>query len=180
MDGQMISYEELTPEKDLSLDRARDIFVESAKNPQNAIRFKVTNEISERLNTDTVVEKRVEKTVEKTIDAGLTTVENEAQRAVHQSEKERLQAYFDAHKEELATAGIESYTYLEDMERAVKWHKKCAKFHWVVCGWWMTLIRTFILKAKPFKLLLNLIGIVLNFAFIFLVVLAVIKVINIF
>jgi hypothetical protein len=153
-----------------------EALVESAKNPQNAIRFKVTNEISERLNTDTVVEKRVEKTVEKTIDAGLTTVENEAQRAVHQSEKERLQAYFDAHKEELATAGIDSYTYLEDMERAVKWHKKCAKFHWVICGWWMTLIRTFILKAKPFKLLLNLIGILLNILFVGALVFGVIKI----
>ena len=136
--------------------------VESAKDPQNAIRFKVTNEISERLNADTTVGERVGKTVEKTIDAGLTTVENEAERAVHQSEKEKLQAYFEEHKEELATAGIEEYTYMKDMQRAVKWHRVCTSLHWWTFGWWMTLIRTFVLKAKPFKLLLNVLGIVIN------------------
>lgn len=152
--------------------------VESAKNPQNAIRFKVSNEVSEQLQTNPIIGERVSKTVDKTIDAGLTTVENEAERAVHQSETEKLQAYFEEHKEELKTAGIEQHTYIEDMERAVKWHKRCADMHWYICGWWMTLVRTFFLKAKPFKWLLNTIGMLLNIALTGGIVYGIIRIIN--
>ena len=154
--------------------------VENAKNPQNAVRFEVSNTVSEKLKENPEVKDRVSGTADKMIDAGLTTVENEAQSAVHQSEKQKLQAYFNEHKEELETAGIEDFTYLEDMERAVKWHRKCAKFHWFLFGWWMTLIRTFFKKAKPFKWLLNSIGILLNIALIGGIVFAVIELIKIY
>jgi len=140
--------------------------VETAKNPQNAVRIEVSNQVSEKLRNDTEVKKQVKTTADKVVQAGLTTVENEADSNVHQSEKQKLMTYFEEHKEELATAGIDNYTYMEDMKRAVKWHRICSKFHWIVCGWWMTLIRTFLLKARPFKWLLNSIGVLLNLALI--------------
>ena len=153
--------------------------VESAKNPQNAVRFEVSNKVGEKLRNDENVKLKVQDTADKVVEAGLNTVENEAQKAVSDSEKGKLQAYFEEHKEELATAGIEQHTYIEDMERAVKWHKKCANLHWYICGWWMTLVRTFFLKAKPFKWLLNTIGILLNIALLGAIVYAIIKVIEI-
>lgn len=140
--------------------------VESAKNPQNAVRFEVSNKVSEKLKTDIEVKEKVSNTADKVVKASLQAVENEADKVVNDSSANKLQSYFNEHKEELKTAGIEQATYLEDMERAVKWHKKCAKLHWYVCGWWMTLIRTFFLKAKPFKWLLNTIGVLMNIALI--------------
>ena len=136
--------------------------VEAAKNPQNAVRLELSNRVSDKLRNDKNVSERVDKSADKVVDAGLTAVENEADKSVMDSSAQRLEAYFNEHKEELKTAGIENPTYMEDMETAVKWHKKCAKLHWRLFGWWMTLIRTFILKAKPFRVLLNLIGILLN------------------
>lgn len=153
--------------------------VESAKNPQNAVRFEVSNKVGEKLRTDEQVGKKVNQTADKVVEAGLNTVENEARKAVSDSEKGALQAYFEEHKEELETAGIEEHTYMQDMERAVKWHKRCADFHWYICGWWMTLIRTFFLKAKPFKWFLNTLGLLLNLALIGGVVYGIVKLVEI-
>lgn len=150
---------------DLNLEQSNsqvNIMVETAKNPQNAVRLEVTNKVSEKLRNNDEVSKKVEETAEMVVDASLQAVENEAQKAVFDSNTDKLQSYFNEHKEELETAGITEKTYMEDMVRAVKWHKKCAKLHWLICGWWMTLIRTFILKAKPFKIFLNIVGLVLN------------------
>ena len=164
---------------DISAQEKVNAMVESAKNPQNAVRFEVSNKVGETLRTDEQVGKRVEQTANKVVEAGLNTVENEARKAVSDSQKGALQAYFEEHQEELKTAGIEEHTYMQDMERAVKWHKRCSDFHWYLCGWWMTLIRTFFLKAKPFKWFLNTLGILLNFALTAGVVYGVIKLIQI-
>ena len=153
--------------------------VESAKHPENAVRFELTNKVSDKLKNDQQVGERLEKSADKVVEAGLTTVENEVDSNVIKSEKDKLQAYFEQHKEELKTAGIEEQTYKEDMERAVKWHRKCAKFHWFVCGWWMTLVRTFFMKAKPFKWLLNTLGMLLNIALLGGAVFGIIKLIEI-
>jgi hypothetical protein len=153
--------------------------VDSAKHPENAVRFELTNKVSDKLKNDENVGQRLDKSADRVVDAGLTTVENEVESSVIKSEKDKLQAYFEQHKEELKTAGIEEQTYLEDMERAVKWHRKCARFHWFVCGWWMTLIRTFNLKAKPFKWLLNTLGTLLNIALLGGIVFGIIKLIEI-
>ena len=153
--------------------------VETAKNPQNAVRFEVSNKVSEELRNNQDVAKSVQATAQKNIKSALTTVENEAEKAVNESETGKLQSYFEQHKEELETAGIEEYTYMEDMQRAVKWHRKCAKLHWVLFGWWMTLIRTFLKKAKPFKWLLNSIGVLLNVVLIGSVIFGIIKLIEI-
>lgn len=153
--------------------------VESAKNPQNAVRFEISNKVAEKLRTDKEVGDKLSDTANKVVVAGLNAVENEADKAVSDSEIGKLQAYFNEHKEELKTAGIEQYTYKSDMERAVKWHKKCADFHWYLCGWWMTLIRTFFLKAKPFKWLLNSIGVLLNLALFGGLIFGIIKILEI-
>lgn len=152
--------------------------VESAKDPKNAVRFEVSNTVANKLRTPEV-QKRVSGTADKVVDANLAVVENEANKAVLDSNTETLDAYFNEHKEELATAGIEQYTYMEDMKRAVKWHRVCAKIHWLCCGWWMTLIRTFFMKAKPFKWFLNTIGVLLNIGLIAGVVWLVIKLVEI-
>lgn len=153
--------------------------VESAKHPENAVRFELTNKVSDKLKNDQQVGERLEKSADKVVEAGLTTVENEVDSNVIKSEKDKLQAYFEQHKEELKTAGIEEQTYMEDMVRAVNWHRKCAKFHWRIWGWWMTLIRTFFMKAKPFKLLLNTFGMLLNIALLGGVAFGIIKLIEI-
>lgn len=108
-----------------------------------------------------------------------TNVNNKnSEKNIEESEENEdvLSCYFNAHEEELKTAGIEEITYLKDMKRAVKWHKHCSDIHWVLCGWWMTLIRTFILKAKPFKWFLNLLGILIYSLIVFLIVFLFIKI----
>lgn len=159
------------------LQREKEI-IEVAKNPQNAVRYEVTNKVSEQLRNNEQVAKIVNKTAEKNIQSALTVVDNEAEKAVNESQTGKLQSYFEQHKEELETAGIEEYTYMEDMERAVKWHRKCAKLHWVLFGWWMTLIRTFFKKAKPFKWLLNSIGLLLNIGLVAIIVFGIVRIIQ--
>ena len=102
--------------------------VESAKNPQNAVRFEVSNKVAEKLRDDKEVSNKVNTTANKVVIASLNAVENEADKAISDSEIGKLQAYFKEHEEELKTAGIERYTYKSDMERAVKWHKNALTF----------------------------------------------------
>lgn len=132
-----------------------------AKQPKNMVRVAVSNNVAQKMKDPNVVE-RLDKTSDKILDSELNTIENEADASENRSQADKLQTYFDAHKEELATAGIESPTYQEDMERAVKCHKFWCNVHWYLFGWWMTGIRTMILKAKPFKIILNVLAILLG------------------
>ena len=135
---------------------------ELAKQPENMVRVAVSNEVSHLVNTDDNTKARIDKTAKKLVESGVTTIENEADANENKSTADKLQTYFDAHKEELATAGIEAPTYQEDMERAVKCHRRWCNFHWCLFGWWMTGIRTMLLKAKPFKIILNVLAILLG------------------
>ena len=132
-----------------------------AKQPENMVRIAVSDKISNKVQTDEATKERIEKTADKLVESGVTTIENEAEESKNKSEKGVLQSYFDKHKEELKTAGIDEPTYIEDMERAVKWHKRWSNFHWRLVGWWMCGIRTFIQKAKPFRATLNIIAMLL-------------------
>ena len=136
--------------------------VEAAKKPENIVRTGVSNQVANKIKTDETTKTRINATADKIVNSSLTAVENEADASENSSIKDKLQTYFDAHKTELKTAGIDAPTYLEDMERAVKWHRKWCKVHWCLFGWWMTGIRTFILKAKPFKVILNILAILLG------------------
>ena len=133
-----------------------------AKEPEKMVRVAVSNKIASKVQTDQTTIERIDKSADKLVNSGVTTIENEAEASENKSEKERLQSYFDKHIEELKTAGIEKPTYLEDMERGVKWHKRWSNFHWVLFGWWLTGVRTFIMRAKPFKIVLNILAIVLS------------------
>lgn len=136
--------------------------VEASKKPENIVRAGVSNQVASKIKNDDVTRTRIDATADKIVNSSLTAVENEADASENQSTETKLKTYFDAHKIELKTAGIDSPTYLEDMERAVKWHRKWCKVHWNLFGWWMTGIRTFILKAKPFKIILNVLAILLG------------------
>lgn len=130
--------------------------VDLAKKPVDIVKASVSDKIANKVKTDDNTIKRIDDTADKLVDSGLETVENEAETAKNKSEKDKLTTYFEQHKEELKTAGIDDPTYLEDMERGVKWHRKWANVHWRLFGWWQTGIRTFIQKAKPFKIWLNI------------------------
>lgn len=147
------------------LDDTKEIYqnaiAEVAKNPENAVRYEVTNRVSDRLKNDNEVKERVDKTADKVVDTGLKTVESEVNASSYKAEANELQAYFTQHEEELKTAGIDKPTYMEDMKRGVEAHRKWSNVHWKLFGWWMTGIRTFILKAKPFKVWLNTMAILL-------------------
>lgn len=134
--------------------------VQVALKPTNIVRTAVSNEIAHKVQTDEVVQKRIDESADKLIDSGLETIENEADAAKNESNKDKLTTYFEEHKSELKTAGIEAPTYMEDMERGVKWHKKWSNVHWFLFGWWQTGLRTMVQKAKPFKLALNIIAII--------------------
>lgn len=136
--------------------------VEASKKPENIVRAGVSNKVASKIQRDDVTIARIDATADKIVNSSLTAVENEADASENQSTKDKLQTYFEAHEVELKTAGIDKATYLEDMERAVKWHRKWCKVHWVLFGWWLTGIRTFILKAKPFKIILNILAILLS------------------
>ena len=132
-----------------------------ATQPENMVRIAVSEKISNKVQNDDITKDRIDKTADKLVESGVTTIENEAEESKNKSEQGVLQSYFDKHKEELKTAGIDKPTYIEDMERAVKWHKRWSNFHWRLVGWWMCGIRTFIQKAKPFKAALNIIAVIL-------------------
>ena len=135
--------------------------IDLAKQPVNVVKASVSNNLVHKLKNDESTIERVDKATDKLLDSGLEVVENEVESAKNNSETEKLKTYFNQHKEELKTAGIDSPTYLEDMERGVKCHRKWSDVHWKVFGWWQTGIRTFIQKAKPFKLWLNAMAIIL-------------------
>lgn len=140
-------------------DEQKEKVVQVALKPTNIVRTAVSNEIAKKVQTDENTIKRIDETADKLVDSGLETVENEADSAKNKSNQEKLQTYFDEHKEELKTAGIDAPTYMEDMERGVKCHKMWSNVHWKLFGWWQTGIRTFIQKAKPFKMALNIIAV---------------------
>ena len=129
--------------------------IDLAKQPVNVVKASVSNNLVHKLQNDENAKQRVDEATDKLLDSGLEVVENEVESAKNTSETEKLKTYFNQHKEELKTAGIDEPTYMEDMERGVKCHRKWADVHWKVFGWWQTGIRTFIQKAKPFKLWLN-------------------------
>lgn len=165
-------------EKEFNCKKA-ELLVEEAKKPENAVRFELTKTVSDKLQNDETVKERVNKTADKVVDTGLKTVESEVNASGYRAENDEIQAYFDQHKEELKTAGIDKPTYMEDMERGVKAHRKWSNIHWKLFGWWQTGIRTFFMKAKPFKLWLNVMAIILCTALTFGVVYGIIALINI-
>ena len=130
-----------------------------ALKPTNIVRHAVSNEIAKKVQTDENVKKRIDDSADKLIGSGLQTVENEAEAAENRSNQDKLTTYFEEHKEELKTAGIDEPTYMEDMERGVKCHRMWSNVHWKLFGWWMTGLRTIFMKAKPFKLWLNIMAI---------------------
>lgn len=135
--------------------------VELAKKPVDIVKASVSNKIANKVQTDENTIKRIDDTADKLVDSGLETVENEAEVAKGESNTAKLNTFFKEHKEELHTAGIDEPTYMEDMKRGVECHRKWANVHWKLFGWWQTGIRTFIQKAKPFKLWLNSMAIIL-------------------
>lgn len=135
-----------------------------ATKPVDIVKASVSNQIAQKVATDDKTKERINNTADKLVDSGLETVENEAESAKNHSETEKLKTYFEQHKEELKTAGIDEPTYIEDMERGVKCHRKWSDVHWKLFGWWQTGIRTFIQKAKPFKIWLNSMAIILCLA----------------
>lgn len=135
--------------------------VDLAKKPVDMVKAAVSNQIANKVTNDDETKERINETADKLVESGLETVENEADIAKSQSNTDKLQSYFNEHKIELKTAGIDSPTYIEDMERAVKCHRKWCNVHWILLGWWMTGIRTMFLKAKPFKLWLNIMAIMI-------------------
>lgn len=145
-------------------DAKANAIADLSKQPINIVKAAVSNNIANKIKTDPNVKERMDKSTDKLIDSGLKTVENEAAAAENKSETDELKTYFDKHKEELKTAGIDEPTYMEDMERGVKCHRKWSDVHWKLFGWWQTGIRTFIQKAKPFKIWLNSMAIILCLA----------------
>lgn len=89
-------------------------------------------------------------------------------------EKEKQKEYYAKNKEALNLAGILAPTNIEDMKKAVKWHRSCVKLHWVFFGWWQTMLRTFAKKGKPFKFILNALGVLLN-GFLLLLIIAILN-----
>lgn len=138
--------------------KANAIF-ELAKTPVDLVKASVSNKIAEKVQKDERTIKRIDESADKLVDSGLKTVENEAKSAENKSEQDELESYFEQHKEELKTAGIDEPTYMEDMERGVKCHRKWSDIHWKLFGWWMTGVRTIFMKAKPFKVWLNIMAI---------------------
>lgn len=132
--------------------------VNLAKQPENMVRLAVSDKITQKVNEDKNTIARIDKTADKLVESGVTVIENEAESSENESETGKLETYFKQHKEELKTAGIDKYTYKEDMERGVKWHRRWSDVHWILFGWWLTGIRTFCMKAKPFKIILNIIA----------------------
>lgn len=135
--------------------------LELAKKPVEVVKATVSNNLVQKLQTDENAKQRVNEATDKLLDSGLEVVENEVESAKNESETEKLKTFFKQHEEELKTAGIDEPTYMEDMARGVECHRKWADVHWKLFGWWQTGIRTFIQKAKPFKLWLNLMAIIL-------------------
>lgn len=135
-----------------------------AKEPVDMVRLAVSDKIANKVKTDQETISRIDRSADKLVDSGVTTIENEAEASQNKSEKDKLDTYFEKHKEELRTAGIDKVTYLEDMERGVKWHKRWSNVHWFLFGWWLTGIRTFIMRAKPFKIVLNILAIMISCA----------------
>ena len=136
--------------------------VNVATRPADMLKVAVSDKLANKVKTDQATIDRIDKSVDKLVDSGVTAIENEAETEQNKSEKDKLQSYFDKHIEELKTAGIEKPTYLEDMIRGVKWHKRWSNFHWVLFGWWLTGIRTFIMRAKPFNIVLNILALVVS------------------
>ena len=135
--------------------------IDLAKKPVDVVKASVSNNLVQKLQNDENAKQRVDVATDKLLDSGLEVVENEVESAKNDSETEKLKTYFKQHKEELKTAGIDEPTYMEDMVRGVECHRKWSNVHWKVFGWWQTGIRTFIQKAKPFKLWLNAMAITL-------------------
>lgn len=146
-------------ENQISNQEKANAIVELSKQPINIVKSAVSNNIAKKVNSDESVQKRIDESTNKLIDSGLKTVENEADKAESDSNQGKLQSYFNEHKEELKTAGIDEPTYLEDMKRGVACHRKWSNIHWALFGWWMTGIRTMFMKAKPFKIWLNIMAI---------------------
>lgn len=141
-------------------DEQKSQVVQVALTPTNIVRTAVSNEVAKKVQNDDNVKERIEGSADKIVDAGLETIENEADASKNKSSQDKLTAYFNEHKEELKTAGIEAPTYIEDMERGVKCHKMWSNIHWKLFGWWQTGLRTIVQKAKPFKTMLNILAIV--------------------
>lgn len=129
--------------------------VNLAKEPENMVAVAVSNKVANKIATDEAIKERIDNTADTIVDSATETIENKAEANKTKSEQEKIDAYFNAHKEELKTAGIDEPTYMEDMERGVKCHRKWSNIHWKLFGCWQTGIRTFLMKAKPFKLWLN-------------------------
>ena len=151
--------DEINQEKpEISSEAKANAIVNLAKEPENMVAVAVSNKVANKIENDEVIKGRIENTADTIVDSATETIENKAEANKTKSEQEKNLAYFNAHKEELKTAGIDEPTYMEDMERAVKWHKRWSNFHWRLVGWWMCGIRTFIQKAKPFRATLNIIA----------------------
>jgi len=145
--------------------------VNIAKKPENMVRLAVSDKISNKILTDDTTKERIEKTADKIVDSSVMIIENEAQANGHKSEKEVIDTYFNQHKEELKTAGIDKPTYIEDMEKGVQCYRKWSNLHWKLFGWWQTGINTLITKARPFQLTLNILAVVISVGTLFLSVL---------
>lgn len=165
MDKEILELEEKLKEKQQAEmsgeDKARAL-VDLAKEPEKMVRVAVSDRIANKVRSDEATKERIDKSADKLVNSGVATIENEAEASENNSERAKLQSYFDKHKDELKTAGIDNVTYMEDMQRGVKWHKRWSNFHWFLFGWWMTGVRTFIMRAKPFRIVLNVIAIVLS------------------
>lgn len=144
---------------EISSEAKANAIVNLAKEPENMVAVAVSNKVANKIENDEVIKGRIENTADTIVDSATETIENKAEANKTKSEQEKNLAYFNAHKEELKTAGIDEPTYMEDMERGVKCHRKWSNLHWKLFGCWQTGIRTFLMKAKPFKIWLNLMAI---------------------
>ena len=146
------------------------------KNPQNAVKLKVSEKIGDLVENDEAVNERVNKTAKQVITDTTDSIENETGRI---SDK----AYFERNKADLENGGIKEPTERWYMERVKKVSTFWKKIWFIVFGWWVIGLGTWADQIKPLRKPLKVIayvgGVLILLAVIAGIILSVLKVKNI-
>ncbi|MGN0960770.1 MAG: hypothetical protein ACI4PF_01060 [Christensenellales bacterium] len=115
--------------------------VEAVSNPEKSLGLVVGNQIVQKSQTEEV-KKRIDQTADKVIDAGLTSIETNAETNLNKSQVQANKSYFDTHKNQLKRGGVKNETSRKQMERIVATSSLWEDIFYYMFSWWVIGINT--------------------------------------
>lgn len=127
-----------------TLQPTNEQLLETLKNPQNAVKLKVSEKIGDLVENDESVKASVDKTAKQVITDTTDSIENETGRVSDET-------YFARNKSDLENGGINSATERWYMERVKKVATFWKKAWFIVFGWWVIGLGVWADQIKPLR-----------------------------